>query len=144
MPTNRRKVLAAALAAPVSLAAQSGGAKTVHYRRARPKTTPLYSEVISWGGLVFVSGHGTNKAQGIREQTTYVLNEIEECLKVAGSSMAKALKCNVYLAKLEDYKEMNEAFRGRFGAEPPVRTTVAVSGIPLEGALVEIEVIAHT
>ena len=58
--------------------------------------------------------------------------------------MTKPLKCNVYLAKLEDYKEMNEAYRGRFGDEPPVRTTVAITAIPLEGALVEIDVIAHT
>jgi enamine deaminase RidA (YjgF/YER057c/UK114 family) len=103
----------------------------------------LYSEVISHGDLVFVSGHGTNKVSGIKEQTEYVLNEIDACLKAAGSSMSKALKCNVYLAKLEDYQAMNEAYRGKFGAEPPVRTTVAVAGIPLDGALVEIEVIAH-
>jgi 2-iminobutanoate/2-iminopropanoate deaminase len=38
---------------------------------------------------------------------------------------------------------MNDAFLGRFGAEPPVRTTVAIAAIPLDGALVEIEVIAH-
>ena len=79
---------------------------------------------------------------GIREQTEFVLNEIDACLKSAGTTMANAVKCNVYLAKLEDYKAMNEAYLGKFGAEPPVRTTVAVAGIPLEGALVEIEVIA--
>jgi len=38
---------------------------------------------------------------------------------------------------------MNKAFAGRFGDEPPVRTTVAVAGIPLKGCLVEIDVIAH-
>jgi enamine deaminase RidA (YjgF/YER057c/UK114 family) len=52
------------------------------------------------------------------------------------------LKCNVYLRHLEDYAAMNEVYRGRFGAEPPVRTTIAVAGIPLDGCLVEIEVIA--
>ena len=57
--------------------------------------------------------------------------------------MKNALKCNVYLSKLDDYKAMNEAYLGKFGTEPPVRTTVAVAGIPLDGALVEIEVIAH-
>jgi enamine deaminase RidA (YjgF/YER057c/UK114 family) len=38
---------------------------------------------------------------------------------------------------------MNEAYLGKFGSEPPVRTTVAVAGIPLDGALVEIEVMAQ-
>jgi enamine deaminase RidA (YjgF/YER057c/UK114 family) len=143
----RRKLLMAlgALAVPAAASSQTrnAGRKTVHFRGAKPTSTPLYSEVISYGDLVFVSGHGTNKVGGIKEQTEYVLNELDACLKAAGSSMKNALKCNVYLAKLDDYQAMNEAYRGRFGEEPPVRTTVAVAGIPLEGALVEIEVIAH-
>ena len=143
----RRHLLAAlgALAVPAATAQNtaSGRTKTVHYRGPKPSAMPLYSEVISYGDLVFVSGHGTNKVGGIREQTEYVLNELDACLKAAGSSMKNALKCNVYLASLEDYKAMNEAYLGKFGPEPPVRTTVAVAGIPLDGALVEIEVIAH-
>jgi enamine deaminase RidA (YjgF/YER057c/UK114 family) len=37
---------------------------------------------------------------------------------------------------------MNEVFRGRFGENPPARTTVAVAAIPF-GCLVEIEVMAE-
>ena len=148
MSWTRRFLLALGVAGvPATAAAAAadtkGTKKTVHYRKGKPTSTPLYSEVISHGDLVFVSGHGTNKVGGIKEQTEYVLNEIDACLKAGGSSMKNALKCNVYLAKLEDYKAMNEAYLGKFGSEPPVRTTVAVAGIPLDGALVEIEVIAH-
>jgi len=134
-----------ALAVPAASAqtSSSNKKKTVFHRGEKPTSTPLYSEIISHGDLIFISGHGTNKVKGIREQTEFVLNEIEACLKTAGSSMKNALKCNVYLSSLDDYKAMNEAYLGRFGAEPPVRTTVAVAGIPLDGALVEIEVIAH-
>jgi 2-iminobutanoate/2-iminopropanoate deaminase len=144
----RRKLWIAlgALAVPAAASAQDGSSnkkKTVLYRGPKPTARPLYSEIISYGDLIFVSGHGTNKVGGIREQTEFVLNEIDACLKTAGSSMKNALKCNVYLSKLDDYKAMNEAYLGKFGAEPPVRTTVAVAGIPLDGALVEIEVIAH-
>lgn len=145
----RRKLLMAfaGLAATASAAPQNSSTserkKTVHHRAAKPTGTPLYSEIITYGDLVFISGHGTNKVGGIKEQTEYVLNEIDACLQKAGSSMRNALKCNVYLAKLDDYKAMNEVYLGKFGAEPPVRTTVAVAGIPLDGALVEIEVIAH-
>ena len=131
-----------ALAVPAAAQTQTGK-KTVHFRGARPAGKPLYSEIISHGDLVFISGHGTNKVSGIREQTKYVLDEIEACLKAAGTSMNNVLKCNVYLASLDDYKAMNDVYLGRFGAEPPVRTTVAVAGIPLDGAVVEIEVIAH-
>lgn len=132
-----------AMAVAAAQSTVGGRRKLVHYRGGKPTATPLYSEVISYGDLVFVSGHGTNKVSGIKQQTEFVLNEIDACLQKAGSSMQKALKCNVYLAKLDDYQAMNEVYLGKFGAEPPVRTTVAVAGIPLDGALVEIEVIAH-
>jgi enamine deaminase RidA (YjgF/YER057c/UK114 family) len=56
--------------------------------------------------------------------------------------MEKCLKCSVFLADLKDYDGMNEVFRGRFGAEPPVRTTVAAAGLPGK-SLVEIDVIAY-
>jgi enamine deaminase RidA (YjgF/YER057c/UK114 family) len=46
----------------------------------------------------------------------------------------------VYLNDLKDYAAMNEMFLGRFGPEPPVRTTIA-AGIPGH-SLVEIDCIA--
>ena len=55
--------------------------------------------------------------------------------------MDKVLKCNVYLADLKDYAGMNDVFKGRFGEEPPVRTTIAAAGVP-GNSLVEIDVIA--
>ena len=44
---------------------------------------------------------------------------------------------------LNDYKAMNEVFRGRFGDEPPVRTTIAAAGGIPGNSLVEIDVIAY-
>lgn len=145
MNQGRRKLISAV---PVMMAAGAAQAapkksrkKQVHYPDGKP-STPVYSEVISYGDLVFISGHGVNSAQGVHEQTKAVLDRIEECLRSAGTSMENALKVNVYLRNLDDYKAMNEAYTGRFGKEPPVRTTVSVVGIPLEGCLVEIELIA--
>ena len=63
-------------------------------------------------------------------------------LESVGSSMEKVLKCNVYLNDLKDYAGMNEVFQGRFGAEPPVRTTIAAAGGIPGNSLVEIDVIA--
>ena len=56
--------------------------------------------------------------------------------------MDKVLKVNVYLHDLVDYKAMNEAYRGRFGDSPPVRTTVATYGGVPGDSLVEIDCIA--
>ena len=56
--------------------------------------------------------------------------------------MEKVLKVNVYLHDLEDYNGMNEVFRGRFGPNPPVRTTIACYGGVPGKSLVEIDCIA--
>jgi enamine deaminase RidA (YjgF/YER057c/UK114 family) len=56
--------------------------------------------------------------------------------------MEKVLKCNVYLNDLKDYAGMNEVYRGKFGAEPPVRTTIAAAGGIPGNSLAEIGVIA--
>ena len=48
----------------------------------------------------------------------------------------------MFLADLKDYDAMNEVWQGKFGPEPPVRTTVSVAGVPGK-SLVEIDVIAY-
>jgi len=132
---------AAAVAAPA--AAQSRPEKKVHYRGARPKSTPLFSGAVSYGNLLFIAGKGAHFEGDIKAHTKKVLDEIQAELENAGSSMDKVLKCNVYLNDLKDYKEMNEVFRGRFGEQPPVRTTIAAAGGIPGNSLVEIDVIAY-
>jgi len=103
---------------------------------------PLYSGWVTYGNLVFVSGKGEHTAGDIAAHTTSVLNQVEAELKRAGSSMDKVLKVNVYLHDIKDYDGMNAVFRGRFGPNPPVRTTIAsYGGIP-GSSLVEIDCIA--
>lgn len=70
------------------------------------------------------------------------MNQLEAELKKAGSSMEKVLKVNVYLHDIKDYDGMNEAYRGRFGKNPPVRTTIACYGGVPGRSLVEIDCIA--
>ena len=154
MPKNTRRtfltsaVPALALAAPAGARAQTPPLQKRAYRQITPtsKTVngqPLYSPELSFGNLVFVSGKGpgTGFSGDIKAQTTNVLDQIEESLKLAGSSMDKVLKVNVYLTDMSNFAGMNEAYIGRFAAPPPVRTTVAVVAIP-DGTLVEIDCIA--
>ncbi|MBI4893902.1 MAG: RidA family protein [Acidobacteria bacterium] len=144
MPNSRRKFLAAGatIAVPAAAQAQTAPAKKVHRKGAKPAKTPLFNSAVSYGNLLFIAGKGYHKEGDIKVHTTAVLDDIENELKNAGSSMDKVLKCNVYLKTLDHYKAMNEAFYGRFGDEPPVRTTVAVADIP-GNSLVEIDVIAY-
>jgi enamine deaminase RidA (YjgF/YER057c/UK114 family) len=105
---------------------------------------PLFSGSTKYGGLVFIAGKGAHVAPfEIKAHTEIVLKELEKELIKAGSSMDKVLKVNVYLNDIADYKGMNEVYRGRFGKNPPVRTTVAVAkgGVPGD-SLVEMDCIA--
>lgn len=153
MNKQRRNMLTAAaataLAAPVAAGQtkSQSPAKKVHYRggkkpeRKPGELPPLFSGAVSYGNLLFIAGKGAHFQGDIKTHTKHVLDEIEKELVNAGSSMEKVLKANVYLADGKDYQAMNEVFRGRFGEEPPVRTTIAAAWIPGD-SLVEIDVIA--
>ena len=166
MNTKRRNLLKAAaavapaalIAAPASNAATPAASmqspkKKVHYKGGKPPERkppeggkeaplPLFNGAVSYGNLLFIAGKGAHYKGDIKQHTATVLDEIEKELVNAGSSMDKVLKANVYLANAADYAPMNEVFRGRFGAEPPVRTTIAAAWIPGD-SLVEIDVVAY-
>lgn len=109
----------------------------------RPEKTPLFSGVVSYGNMVFLAGVGAHFEGDIKAHTKHVLDELQQKLDEAGSSMEKVLKVNVYLNDLKDYAGMNEVFLGRFGPEPPVRTTIAAAGGIPGNSLVEIDCIAY-
>lgn len=143
---NRRgfmKVGVVAAAAAGAANAQTSMQKKVHYRGGKPPKTPLFSGAVSYGNLLFIAGKGYHKPGDIKEHTKNVLDEIQAELENAGSSMEKVLQCRVFLNDLKDYDGMNEVFRGRFGEEPPVRTTIAAAGGIPGNSLVEIDVIAY-
>ena len=150
---NRRNFLgsgavtAATAAAVVAVPAkaQDKPTKRVIYRDGKKPAKPggLYSSTVAYGNLLFISGVGYHKEGDIKVHTKAVLDEIQQQLESAGSSMDKVLKCNVYLNDLKDYAGMNEVFKGKFGAEPPVRTTIAAAGGIPGNSLVEIDVIAY-
>ncbi len=105
---------------------------------------PLFSGHVIHNGLVYIAGKGAHTEPFvIKAHTEIVLKELEKELIKAGSSMDKVLKVNVYLDDIKDYKAMNEVYKGRFGKNPPVRTTVAVAkgGVP-GNSLVEMDCIA--
>ncbi len=152
--SNRRAFLkaapavaaAAAVTAPVAARAQAPAekpTKKVHYPNGKPPEKPgLFNNAVSYGNLVFISGIGAHFEGDIKAHTKHVLDELKKSLERAGSSMEKVLKVNVYLNDLKDYDGMNEVFRGSFGPEPGVRTTIAAAGGIPGNSLVEIDCIA--
>ena len=113
------------------------------YRNGKkPEKPPLFNGTVAYGNLIFISGVGYHQEGDIKVHTEHVLESIERQLESVGSSMDNVLKCNVYLNDLRDYDEMNKVFLGKFGPEPPVRTTIAAAGGIPGNSLVEIDVIA--
>lgn len=103
---------------------------------------PLFSGAVKHGNTIYIAGKGAHFEGDITAHTDHVLNELKKELEKHGSSMEKVLKVNVYLADLADYHAMNKVFRGRFGPNPPVRTTVATYGGVPGDSLVEMDCIA--
>jgi enamine deaminase RidA (YjgF/YER057c/UK114 family) len=147
---SRRKFLTAAalptlvMAAPVTAGAQGAPLTRRYFRKPAGSPPPPYSPELAYGNMVFISGKGVGVGfQGdITAQVTRTIDNVEESLKTAGSSMTKVLKVNVYLANIKDFEAMNAVYRQRFGPEFPVRTTIGGVMMP-DGGLVEIDCIAY-
>jgi enamine deaminase RidA (YjgF/YER057c/UK114 family) len=127
---------------------------------------PIASSVKLPGGstLVFLSGTvadvadpkaapGTIERFGdTATQAASVLGKLERELQAVGMSMSDVIKMNVFLVGdprkdgVMDFDGLMKAYLRHFGTDAqknlPARTTVQVTGLPLRGALVEIEVIA--
>jgi 2-iminobutanoate/2-iminopropanoate deaminase len=149
---DRRKFLKAGVAGAAGVAAAAVPAKAATEKPTKqviwnngkkPEKQALFSPVVTFGDLVFISGIGAHFEGDIKSHTEHVLKEIDAKLKQAGSSMEKVLKVNVYLNDLKDYAGMNEVFLGKFGPEPGVRTTIAAAGGIPGNSLVEIDCIAY-
>ena len=113
-----------------------------------PAAIGPYSQAVSWGGLIFVSGQipldpATGQVVGADAgaQTERVLKNLAAVLEAAGSSLGQVVKTTVYLRDLNDFAKVNEVYARFFGEQPPARATVEVARLPRDVS-VEIEVIA--
>lgn len=151
MKTQRRSVLKKLVASIAGITGLSIAAKAttseanekVSGNIVYDQDVPLFSGHTKFGGLVYIAGKGAHFEGDVKAHTDHVLKELEKELILAGSSMQKVLKVTVFLNDIADYKAMNEVYKGRFGKNPPVRTTVAVAkgGVPGD-SLVEMDCIA--
>ena len=153
MKTQRRTVLKNLFASILGVAGIGMATTSAAHATERKVTgsissideVPLFSGSTKLGNLVFIAGKGAHVAPfEIAAHTDIVLKELEKELIKAGSSMEKVLKVTVYLNDIADYKGMNEVYKGRFGKNPPVRSTIAVAkgGVPGD-SLVEMDCIAY-
>ena len=114
-----------------------------------PDTLGPYSQAIDAGDFVFCSGQvpidpSTGKLidGDVADQTHQVMANLRAVLAAAGLAFGDVVKTTIYLASMEDFPRVNEAYGQYFPEDPPARATLAVAGLPL-GARVEIEALAR-
>ena len=113
-----------------------------------PKPAGHYSQAVSYGDLVFVSGQLPVTLDGkiiadksFEEQARLALGNLLAIVKAAGSSPERVLKVTVFLAGVEYWPKFNAIYAEAFGESRPARSVVPVPALHL-GCLVEIEAIA--
>ena len=118
-----------------------------------PEGTDLSKMVIApatrIGDLIYLSGQaGYDSAKGalagedIESQARQAMENLGRVLKAAGSSWEKVVKVNCFLVRVQrDFDGWNAVWKEYFAKNPPARTTVG-GDIAMEGALIEVELIA--
>lgn len=122
--------------------------KKVYQSEKAPAPIGPYSVGTGGGPFVFTAGQigldpktGELVEGGIEAQTRQVFANLSAILKDASSCLDNVVKTTVYLLDMQDFAAMNKIYAEHFSGDYPVRTTVAVSGLP-KGALIEIDAIS--
>lgn len=142
---------AAAVAATLSLTLGAGdllaqGAARSQVIPEGQSASPTLSPGIRVGNLIYASGQlglsRTAPDTTIQGQTRVALEGTKKVFEAAGTTMANAVKCTVFLIDVKDFAGMNSVYREFFPVAPPARSTVVVAALVSQGAKVEIECFA--
>jgi 2-iminobutanoate/2-iminopropanoate deaminase len=108
--------------------------------------SPAYSPARRAGDLLFISGqlamrNGHLIDGGVGAQTRQVLENLAAVLNTYGARLDQVIKCQVYLASMDDWTEMNAVFHDVFNQPRPARS--AFGAALAFGARVEVEATAY-
>ena len=113
-----------------------------------PAAVGPYSQGVALQNLVFFSGQiaidpkvGKLIDGDVVAQTKQILKNIDNLLKSEGLTAENVVKTTVFITDITKFATVNAAYAEYFSSNPPARSCVEVSALPL-GALVEIEIIA--
>ena len=113
-----------------------------------PAAIGPYSQGMRVGDLLFCSGQiplepssGELVKDDIEGQARRCLENLAAVAEAAGTSLANAVRCTVYLTDMNDFARVNEVYGDFFDTDnPPARVAVGVAALP-KGADVEIDAI---
>ena len=113
-----------------------------------PKTFGTYSQGIRVGNFIYTSGQipldpktGDLKTGDIKAEIRQVLDNLDAILIEGNSSLQSVVKLTVFLTDLCYFSDLNEVFKEYFSNNPPARSTVQVSALPMD-VHIEIDAVA--
>ena len=113
-----------------------------------PAAIGPYSQGVSVAGWVYCSGQipiipaDGSVAQGLKNQTRQVLENLGQVLSAADCDFSDVIKTTVYLADMATFSQMNEVYAQYFEVPYPARACVEAAALP-KGVQVEIDAIAR-
>ena len=115
--------------------------------KGAPQAIGTYSQGIRTENFIFTSGQipinpqtGNLKTDDIKAEIRQVLDNLNAVLEGGGSALQSTVKLTVFVTDLGYFSEVNEVFNEYFPENPPARSAVQVSALPM-GARIEIEAI---
>lgn len=122
--------------------------KKVLYTALAPEAVGPYSQAIASNGIIYTSGQipvnpatGKVEAATIEEQTEQVMKNLHLVLAQGGVAFDRVVKTTCFLADMNDFEAFNRVYAKYFPENPPARSCVEVSTLPM-GIKLEIEAIA--
>src|SRR6267378_3619042 len=124
-----------------------------------PRPPANYTAAARAGSLVFAAGQLASDfkegvaaearldpafpyyGSAIKKQTRYVLENLAQTFKAAGTSLDHVVKAQVFHTDLMNFSAFDEVWK-EFFLTPPPRTTIGTTGLLVPGTLVEIDLIA--
>lgn len=139
-------LVSAGILLPGGATAQPASSRRVVKPAGGPANRP-YSPGVLVGKTLYISGQlglpGTGAPPAdMTAQTRQAMDGLGVVLKEAGLGFEHLVKCQVYLASMDDYAAMNAAYGSYFTERVPARTTIQAAALPA-GAGVEIGCIAY-
>lgn len=111
-----------------------------------PQAIGCYSQAVSVGNLVFLSGqigltkYGDFINDTVDDQLRQIFKNIKAVCNAANADLSDIVKLTVYLISMDDFDSVNQIMAEFFEEPYPARAAVAVLELP-KGALVEVDAI---
>ena len=112
-----------------------------------PEAIGTYSQGIRSGNLIYTSGQiaidpqtGDLQTGDIKEEIRQVLANLDAVLQGGRSSLESAVKLTVFITDIGYFSDLNDVFKEYFSENPPARSVIQVSALPMD-ARIEIEAV---